>query len=157
MTQNKMKKLILLIIGGLFLQACTEDAQPTNPAPVASIKQTQQTNTAQAKSSTETWNGTSLSDATIKKVQQDKYNYSQCVYKEAQKKGYTKIDSRVATDAVIKQCEPDLAKIRTTFIDDGVPEVIADRFLRKTRVQMTRKILQSLMFAEAARKAGATQ
>ena len=63
----------------------------------------------------------------------------------------------MATDAVIKQCESTLAKIRQTFINDGVPEIIADRFLKKTRVDMTRKILQSLMFAEASRKAGATQ
>ena len=93
----------------------------------------------------------------IKQIQEDKYNYKQCVYLEAQKQGYQKIDSRVATDAVIKQCEATLAKIRTTFSNEGVPEIIIDRFLKKTRVDMTRKILQSLMFAEASRKAGATQ
>ena len=151
-----MKKIILLIFSSLFLQACSEDKQTNNPAPATSTQETQQTSTVSPKPEA-TWNGTNLSDATIKQVQEDKYIYTQCVYTEAQKKGYQKIDSRVATDAVIKQCEPELAKIRTTFINDGIPEVIADRYLKKTRVQVTRKILQSLMFAEAARKAGATQ
>ncbi|GFO71120.1 hypothetical protein BJAS_P0372 [Bathymodiolus japonicus methanotrophic gill symbiont] len=151
-----MKKILFLIFSGLFLQACSDD-KTNNTTPPVNISEPQQTSVSTPEASAKTWNGTSLSDTTIKNVQEAKYAYSQCVYKEAQKKGYTKIDSRVATDAVIQQCEPDLAKIRTTFTDDGVPEVIADRFLRKTRVQMTRKILQSLMFAEAARKAGAIQ
>ncbi|RLA25606.1 MAG: hypothetical protein DRQ62_02105 [Gammaproteobacteria bacterium] len=120
-------------------------------------QETQQTKNSKSEPVAKTWNGTSLSDATIKKIQQEKYSYTQCVYTEAQKTGYTKIDSRVATDAVIKQCEQDLAKIRETFINEGVPEIIADRYLQKTRVDMTRKILQSLMFSEAARNAGATQ
>ncbi|MCF7970623.1 MAG: hypothetical protein K9L22_05595 [Methylococcaceae bacterium] len=104
-----------------------------------------------------TWNGSELSEATIKQVQADKHSYTQCIYKEAQKQGYQKIDSRVATDAVMKQCEKELSKIRSTFIDSGVPAIITDRFLKKTRIEMTRKILKSLIFAEAARKSGATQ
>ncbi len=153
-----MQKIIFLIFSSLFLQACTDDNKTTSPAPlVRSSEEAQTTKTEQAKPSAKTWNGSNLSDETIKKVQQDKYDYTQCVYKEAQKKGYAKIDSRIATDAVIKQCEPELAKIRATFINDGVPDIIADRYLKKTRIQLTRKILQSLMFAEAARKAGATQ
>ncbi|SCN47263.1 hypothetical protein [methanotrophic endosymbiont of Bathymodiolus puteoserpentis (Logatchev)] len=104
-----------------------------------------------------TWTGSNLSEATIKQVQTDKYNYTDCIYKEAQKQGYKKIDARVATDAVMKQCEKELSKIRTTFIGNGVPPIIADRYLKKTRIDMTRKILKSLIFAEAARKSGATQ
>ena len=153
-----MKKIIFLIFSSLFLQACTDDDKTTNPTPTApSIRETQQTSEPKSEPTAKTWDGTSLSDTTIKEVQHAKYTYTQCVYTEAQKQGYTKIDSRVATDAVIKQCEPDLAKIREIFVNDGVPEIIADRYLKKTRVQLTRKILQSLMFAEAARKAGATQ
>ena len=152
-----MKKFIFLIFSTLFLQACTDEQKTNNTAPSINTKETQHTVTSTSEPEAKTWNGTSLSDATIKNIQEAKYVYTQCVYKEAQKKGYTKIDSRVATDAVIKQCETDLTKIRNIFISDGVPEIIADRYLKKTRVNMTRKILQSLMFAEAARKAGATQ
>jgi len=150
-----MKKYLLTIFTALFLQACSDDkTKNTAPTEVPQIVK-QAADTSQP--SGENWNGSTLSEATIKQIQEDKYNYKQCVYQEAQKQGYQKIDSRVATDAVIKQCEPTLAKIRTTFSNDGVPEIIIDRFLKKTRIDMTRKILQSLMFAEASRKAGATQ
>ncbi|MBE0470684.1 MAG: hypothetical protein IBX55_14395 [Methyloprofundus sp.] len=131
-----MKKALLFVLCVLSLPALA--AEKTQP-------------------SGETWNGSELSEATIKQVQADKYSYTQCIYKEAQKQGYQKIDSRVATDAVMKQCENELAKIRTTFIDSGVPPIITDRFLKKTRIEMTRQILKSLVFAEAARKTGATQ
>lgn len=99
------------------------------------------------------WNGSTLSNEVIGEVQQAKLTYRQCVYTEAQKKGYMKIDTRVATDAIMKQCEPTLGKIRTIFIDAGVPAITTDRFLKKTRVDLTRSILKSLMFAEATRKA----
>ncbi|MDC9729769.1 MAG: hypothetical protein PSN04_10670 [Methyloprofundus sp.] len=101
------------------------------------------------------WNGSAISNEVITQVQKAKSSYKQCVYTEAQKKGYVKIDSRVATDAIMKRCEPSLGKVRTIFINAGVPTVSIDRFLKKTRVDLTRSILRSLMFAEAARKAGA--
>lgn len=150
-----MKKYLFYIITALFLQACSDD-KTNNTTPAEAPKTVQKTTDA-PQTADKQWNGSTLSEATIKQVQEDKYNYRQCVYKEAQKQGYQKIDSRVATDAVIKQCEPTLAKVRTTFSNEGVPDIIIDRFLKKTRVDMTRKILQSLMFAEASRKAGATQ
>jgi len=150
-----MKKYLFFILTAFFLQACSEDKTENKVQTEAPqiIQQAAKTPSPSVKE----WNGSTLSEATIKKIQEDKYNYKQCVYQEAQKQGYQKFDSRVATDAVIKQCEPALAKIRKTFSSEGVPEVIIDRFLKKTRVDMTRKILQSLMFAEASRKAGATQ
>ncbi len=150
-----MKKYLFLILTVLFLQACSDDK--TNSTTQAKAPQVTQQAAETTQPSAKQWNGSSLSEATIKQVQEDKHAYKQCVYQEAQKKGYQKFDSRVATDAVIKQCEPTLAKIRTTFTKEGVPEVITDRFLKKTRINMTRKILQSLMFAEASRKAGAVQ
>lgn len=150
-----MKKYLFFIFTALFLQACSDDKTENKEQP-ATPQVTQQAAKTPSPSAKE-WNGSTLSEATIKKIQEDKYNYKQCVYQETQKQGYQKFDTRVATDAVIKQCEPALAKIRTTFSSEGVPEVIIDRFLKKTRVDMTRKILQSFMFAEASRKAGATQ
>ncbi len=147
-----MKKYLFTLLTALFLQACSDD-KSTNTPPVQAAQKT----ASAPQPSNKQWNGSTLSEETIKQVQEDKYNYKQCVYKEAQKQGYQRMDSRGATDAIIKQCEQTLAKIRATFTNAGVPEVITDRFLKKTRVDMTRKILQSLMFAEASRKAGATQ
>jgi len=45
--------------------------------------------------------------------------------------------------------------MRTVYLDAGVPGVVADRHLKKLRIQTTRNMLQELMYIEAARKAGA--
>ena len=71
-----------------------------------------------------------------------------------QKKGYAKIESRSATDAIIKQCENVLSQMRQVYIDAEVPGVIADRHLKKMRISITRRVLKQLMFAEAARLSG---
>ncbi len=135
----------------LWLQACSTEKNGSIQEETAELKN------KTTPSPEKKWDGTTLSTATIQKIQQNKYTYKQCIYKEAQKQGYRKIDARVATDAVIKQCEAELSTIRTIFKNEGVPDIIIDRFLKKTRVSLTRQILKSLMFAQAARQAGATQ
>lgn len=107
-----------------------------------------------AKESKEDWNNTTLSEETIKKIQQSQYGYKKCVMTEMQKKGYAKIESRSATDAIIKQCEDVLSQMRKVYTDVKVPGVIADRHLKKMRIDITRRVLKQLMFAEAARAAG---
>jgi hypothetical protein len=98
------------------------------------------------------WNGSSLTDATIKKIQQSQYEYKKCVTDEMKKPGYFKIDSRNATDAIIKQCESVLAKMRQVYIGVKVPSVITDRHLKKMRMDITRRVLKQMIFVEAARK-----
>ena len=100
------------------------------------------------------WHNTTLSDATIEKIQAAKYEYKKCVGDEMQKSVYQEQDSRKATDAIIKQCEPILAKMRVVYTDAEVPGVISDRHLKQMRMQTTREALQGMMFSEAARKAG---
>lgn len=105
----------------------------------------------------EEWNETTLSEATIQKIQQAQYTYKKCVSDVMQKPEFAKLESRQATDAVIKQCEPTLSEMRKVYTDVEVPGEIADRHLKKLRIQVTRKVLQELMYAEAARKAGQPQ
>jgi hypothetical protein len=100
------------------------------------------------------WQNTTLSDATIEKIQAAKYEYKKCVGGEMQKLANQEQDSRKATDAIMKQCEPFLAKMREVYTDAKVPGVIADRHLKQMRLQTTREALQGMMFSEAARKAG---
>jgi hypothetical protein len=47
-----------------------------------------------------------------------------------------------------------LAEIRKVYTDAEVPGVVADRHLKKMRIQVTRNLLQELMYAEAAKKSG---
>ncbi|AMK78711.1 MULTISPECIES: hypothetical protein [Methylomonas] len=107
-----------------------------------------------AEEAKEEWNETTLKDETIQKIQQAQYTYKKCVVDTMQKPEYAKLESRNATDAIIRLCEPTLAEIRKVYTDAEVPGVIADRHLKKMRIQVTRNLLQELMYAEAAKKAG---
>lgn len=105
-------------------------------------------------SSKEEWNETTLSDETIRKIQQAQFTYKKCVMDAMKNPDFAKLDSRHATDAVIRQCEPTLANMRKVYTDAEVPGIVADRHLKKMRIQVTRNVLQELMYVEAAKKAG---
>ncbi|MEC4748551.1 hypothetical protein [Methylomicrobium sp. Wu6] len=100
------------------------------------------------------WHNTSLSDATIKKIQESQFEYKKCADAEMRKTAYQSIDVRKGAEQVVKQCEPVLAKVRDVYAAEKVPEVIIGRHLKQMRMQTTRAVLQNLMFAAAAREAG---
>lgn len=107
-----------------------------------------------AESKVDEWQNTTLSDETMKKIQDAKYQYKKCVGEEMRKPAYQSLESRHATEAIMKQCEPVLSKMREVYLAQKVPEIIADRHLKQMRLQTTRTALQEMMFAEAARKSG---
>ncbi len=100
------------------------------------------------------WHNTTLSDGTIKKIQDTQYQYKKCVAAEMQKPAYHQQESRKATEAIIKQCESVLTQMREIYLTEKVPGTIADRHLKQMRMQTTRNVLQGMMFDEAARKSG---
>ena len=102
----------------------------------------------------EEWSDTTLTEETIKKIQQAQFIYKKCVSDAMQKPEFAKLESRNATDAIIKLCEPTLAEMRKVYLDVQVPGSVADRHLKKLRIQVTRSVLQELMYIEAAKKAG---
>ncbi len=107
-----------------------------------------------AENAKDEWQNTTLSDATIKKIQDGGYQYKKCVSDEMQKPAYQQQESRNATEAIMKQCESVLSQMREIYLAEKVPEVIADRHLRQMRMKTTRSVLQEMMFSEAARKSG---
>ena len=107
--------------------------------------------TAFAEQASDEWQNTVLTEATIKKIQESKYDYKKCVSEQMQKPAYLEMDSRKATDEIMKQCEPTLTKIREVYLAEKVPGVIADRHLKQIRIQTTRKALENLIFAQAAK------
>jgi len=102
----------------------------------------------------EEWQNTVLSDALIKKIQESNFEYKKCVGEQMQKSSNIDMDSRKATDEIIKKCEPVLSKMREMYLAEKVPSVIADRHLRQIRVKISRKVLQELIFAQANRSVG---
>jgi hypothetical protein len=106
-----------------------------------------------AEQAAEQWQSSVLTEATIKKVQTAKNDYKKCVAEQMKKPAYLEQDSRKATEEIIKLCEPVLSKMRDVYLAEKVPGEIADRHLRQIRIQVTRTVLQELLFAQAA-KAG---
>lgn len=106
---------------------------------------------AAAEQKNKEWQPTTLKEETIQQIQKAQHHYKECIAKEMQKQDYAKIDSRNATDIIIKSCESDLSKIRQVYLDVDVPEVVADRHLQKMRVQMTRRLLKEMIVLEASR------
>lgn len=100
------------------------------------------------------WHNTTLSDATIKKIQESQYHYKKCIANELQAASSKAQDVRQGTEAIVKKCENVLADMRKIYLDEKVPEVIADRHLKQMRIQTTRDVLREMMFIESARKAG---
>ena len=100
------------------------------------------------------WHNTTLSDATIKKIQDNQYQYKKCVAAEMQKPAHQEQESRRATEEIMKQCESVLSQMREVYLAEKVPGTIADRHLKQMRMQTTRNVLQGMMFGEAARKSG---
>ncbi len=115
------------------------------------------TNSYAEKSKGNDWQNTSISDATIEKIQTANYEYKKCVSDEMQKSTYQSQESRVATENIIKQCESVLTKMRTIYLAEKVPEIVADRQLKHLRLQTTRDVLQNMMYAEAARSSGSSK
>lgn len=108
----------------------------------------------QAAESEQQWHESALSDEVIHKIQQAQYTYKKCVSDAMRKPEAAALDSRHGTDAVIRACEPVLGDIRKVYLDNNVPPTVADHHLKKMRIQVTRNVLQELMYAEAAKKAG---
>ena len=104
-----------------------------------------------AEASKNEWQNTTISEETIAKIQAAKYEYKKCVSDEMQKPAYQSQESRAATEIIIKQCEPVLTKMRAVYLEEKVPEVIADRHLKQMRLQTTRDALQNMMYGEATR------
>lgn len=112
------------------------------------------TTTAFAEVAKDEWQNTTLSDATIKKIQDAGYQYKKCVSDEMQKPTHKEQESRNATEAIMKQCESVLSQMREVYLAEKVPGTIADRHLRQMRMKTTRSVLQEMMFREASRKSG---
>lgn len=100
------------------------------------------------------WQQTKLSDTGINNIQKAKYKYKDCIRGQIVAISSKNMDTRKATDIVIKQCESELAVVRQVFIGEQVPDHLADRYMKETRTQAARDTLKHLMFVNAAKKMG---
>jgi hypothetical protein len=105
-----------------------------------------------AADSKEEWSPTTLSEETIKKIQSVQYDYKKCASDEMQNLINENKTSQKLTDAtneIMGKCESYLAKMKAVYLDEKVPETIADRHLKQMRIKTTRNVIQELMYREA--------
>jgi hypothetical protein len=153
-----MKKFFLLPFFLSSLIACSDNSQTVaiDDTGTPAVTDTQNSSNVSAravkpKNKSQTWESTTLSDATIKHIQDAKHQYLLCISTETQKLLKINMDSRAATDLILKQCEDKLAQIRVVFTQEKVPVAITDRYIKRTRTQTARKVLQEMIIAAATR------
>jgi len=106
----------------------------------------------------EAWQGSSLSDETLKKVQLALVDYQRCINEDTQARINDRLDSRAMTDAILKQCEEKLGAVKTAFDQEKVPAEVSDRYMRSRRTHAARNILKTIMGIQALRAgSGQTQ
>ena len=106
-----------------------------------------------ALSAPKTWQPTTLAPQTIEKTRTATQAYHVCLSNEIKSLQHARLDSRDATNVILKKCESELTPIRDALLAEQVPPKIADRFLFRKRNQAVRKLLQLMMFAESQREA----
>jgi hypothetical protein len=126
--ENTMRKFLLLVLLVISLPTLAEKNQKKE------------------------WQASTLSDSTIANIQKAKYEYLTCITQEVKKKSKIKMDTRAATDLVLKECEKNLVNISTTFKKENIPSSMSDRYIKKTRTQTARKVLQEFIYAAAAKQ-----
>lgn len=98
------------------------------------------------------WQPSVLKPETIEKVYGATNDYHRCMGEEIGKDSDPGADPRAIADAILKTCEVRLNAMREAFIGEGVPEAIADRYLRKTRTQAANSLLRETMALQAQRQ-----
>ena len=100
-------------------------------------------------SANERWNPSILSEQTIQKINQQTKVYHQCLDRQITTFNLKGIDSRDASNWILKQCENQLDPIRAALLNEKVPVEIANRYLLKKKHQAARKVLRFMMFAKS--------
>ncbi len=90
-----------------------------------------------------------LSEETQAYINSAIQKYHLCLSNAAQRQKNNIKDSRDTTQLVVTECEPKLAPIRARLLAETMPEPVADRYLRRKRVQATRSILRQVMYMQS--------
>ena len=106
-------------------------------------------------SSSQEWQPSTLSDASIQKVHTGLEAYQRCLNEETQKHLKDREDSRKVTDVILGLCEDRLTAIKKVFDDEKVPSGASDRYIRGKRSRAAQQIVRVVMAEEASRSAQA--
>ncbi|BBL74840.1 hypothetical protein [Methylomagnum ishizawai] len=104
-----------------------------------------------------TWEPSTLSPATLDKVQASLKVYQQCVNDETRAHLNDKMDSRQVADLILRNCEDKLNGIKTAFDAEKVPAPISERYMRSKRSMAAQQILRVVMAHQAMQSTQAAQ
>jgi hypothetical protein len=137
-----LKILLLAISSGLILIACQSklDAEKPPADPVV-----------QSTPSDQQWHPSTLSDQTIATANAAVVEYRKCLAGETKAKARGRGDPRVIANTILKSCENRLSAIKLAFAAENVPDVISERYQRKTRSQGAQSVLRAVMGIHAER------
>ena len=97
------------------------------------------------------WQPTTLSEATLEKVQAGVADYQKCLNDETRQHMKDPDDSRRVADLILGKCEARLTVVRKAFDAEQVPPVISDRYVRSKRSRGAQQVMKIVMAQEAAR------
>ncbi len=97
------------------------------------------------------WQPTTLSDATLAKVNAGVEHYQTCLNDETRKHLQDKEDSRQVTDLILRNCEMKLTAVKAAFDGEKVPGVISDRYIRSKRSRAAQQVVKVVMQVQAER------
>jgi hypothetical protein len=99
----------------------------------------------------QTWQPSTLSEKTLKKVDEAVLAYQKCLNDETRQHLKDPEDSRRVTDLILNACDGRLAPIKPAFRAEKVPDPLAERYLRRKRSQAAQQVLRVVMAEQALR------
>jgi hypothetical protein len=136
------KMLLPAISSGLILIGCQSKLEAEKP-PADPV--------AQSTPVDQQWHPSTLSDQTIATANAAVLDYRTCLAGETKATAPDRGDPRVIANTILKSCESRLPAIKAAFAAEHVPDVISERYLRKTRSQGAQSVLRAVMGIHAER------
>jgi hypothetical protein len=124
-----------LVISCVFLAGC--QSAPVAEPPAAALDQT--------------WHESTLSADTIAKANAAVQDYHVCLSLASKAHYPDRGDPRVITNQILKACEDRLPAIKAAYDTEKVPDVISERYIRKTRSQAVQSVLRNVSAVQAQR------
>ena len=99
----------------------------------------------------QTWQPSTLDEKTLKKVDEAVLAHQKCLNEETRHHLKDPEDSRRVTDLILNACDGRLAPIKPAFQAEKVPDILAERYLRRKRSQAAQQVLRVVMSEQALR------
>lgn len=140
-----MRIFVTVLLASLVLSGC-QSAPPKEKKPDKEPVSDTLTHTGE-------WQGSSLSEQSIRRINELNVKYRRCLQAETDARAATADDPRAIGDLILRQCEDTLGEIQAALEAEGVPNTVAARYVRKNRSQGAQNVMRVVQFVQAQRAA----